>query len=328
MNKPDALQASKCVLVFGASGTIGRSVVRQLLEAGHSVTAVFRERPSEQETADQSAPNGAATRFCDVSNSASIAKDAFGENQFDTIISCLASRTGAPEDAWLIDFEANLNVLNAASTAGVRHMILLSAICVQKPKLAFQHAKLAFEKELVESGLTYSIIRPTAFFKSLSGQIERVKRGKPYLMFGDGRLTRCKPISDDDLGRYISDCVTDAQMHNRILPIGGPGPAISPREQGEKLFELIGTKPRYRRIPIAAFDLMARLLGLVGRVSGRAADAAEYVRIARYYATESMLVFDEDQGCYSEAATPEFGTETLYDHYAKTVAADEPKTRA
>ena len=42
---------------------------------------------------------------------------------------------------------------------GVTQMVLLSAICVQKPLLAFQHAKLAFKKQLIRSGLTYSIAR-------------------------------------------------------------------------------------------------------------------------------------------------------------------------
>ncbi len=41
------------------------------------------------------------------------------------------------------------------------HFVLLSAICVQKPLLAFQKAKLAFEAHLLEQGLTYSIVRPT-----------------------------------------------------------------------------------------------------------------------------------------------------------------------
>lgn len=74
--------------------------------------------------------------------------------------------------------------------------VRLSAICVQKPRLAFQHAKLAFEVELQASGLDWTIVRPTAYFKSLSGQVERVRQGKPFLMFGDGTLTACKPISD------------------------------------------------------------------------------------------------------------------------------------
>jgi divinyl chlorophyllide a 8-vinyl-reductase len=54
--------------------------------------------------------------------------------------------------------------------------VLLSAICVQKPLLEFQRAKLKFEAELqataeADPSLTYSIVRPTAFFKSLGGQV-------------------------------------------------------------------------------------------------------------------------------------------------------------
>ena len=95
------------------------------------------------------------------------------------LVSCLASRTGAPEDAWRIDHGAHIGALAAARAAGVSHMILLSTICVQKPVLAFQQAKLAFEQVLASSGLDYTIVRPAAYFKSLAGQVERVRRGKP-----------------------------------------------------------------------------------------------------------------------------------------------------
>jgi len=81
--------------------------------------------------------------------------------------------------------------------------VLLSAICVQRPHLAFQRAKLAAEAALAASGLRYSIVRPTAYFKSLSGQLDRLRAGRPFLVFGDGRVTACKPISDGDLARYM-----------------------------------------------------------------------------------------------------------------------------
>ena len=61
---------------------------------------------------------------------------------------------------------------------------------MQKPLLGFQQAKLAFEAELQASALTWSIVRPTAFFKSLSGQIARVQAGKPFLLFGNGDADR------------------------------------------------------------------------------------------------------------------------------------------
>jgi divinyl chlorophyllide a 8-vinyl-reductase len=244
---------------------------------------------------------------------------------FDVLVSCLASRTGMPKDAWAIDYQAHVDALEAAKSAGVSHFILLSAICVQKPLLAFQHAKLAFEKRLIESGLTYSIVRPTAFFKSLSGQVERVKKGKSFLLFGDGSLTSCKPISDGDLGEFIADCIRNQTRHNRILPIGGAGAAITPREQGKKLFELLGQKARFKHIPVSLMDLIINVLSVLGRFIPALADKAELARIGRYYATESMLVWDAQSGVYDAAATPSTGTQTLFDFYADLIkGVDSP----
>jgi divinyl chlorophyllide a 8-vinyl-reductase len=227
----------------------------------------------------------------------------------------MASRTGVPKDAWAIDYRAHINVLDAAKQLGVSHFVLLSAICVQKPLLAFQHAKLAFEAALIDSGLRYSIVRPTAFFKSLSGQIDRVRKGRPYLVFGDGSLTSCKPISDRDLADYIAGCLIDESRWNRILPIGGPGNAITPREQGEALFALLGSSPKFRSAPVTLLDVIAGTLGTLGRIVPRIAEKAELARIGRYYATESMLVLDPQTGRYDAAATPSTGTETLFDFY-------------
>ena len=235
------------------------------------------------------------------------------------LVSCLASRSGAPKDAWAIDHLAHVHVLECAMTAGVSQFILLFAICVQKPLLAFQHAKLAFEKALVESRMTYSIVRPTAFFKSLSGQIDRVKKGKPFLLFGNGTLTACKPISDSYLGKYIADCIPDQARHNCILPIGGPGVAITPRDQGEKLFELLGQEVRFKQVPVTLLDVVIFVLSVLGRVMPSLADKAELARIGRYYATESMLVWDTQSETYDAAATPSSGTETLFDFYADLV---------
>ena len=73
-------------------------------------------------------------------------------------------------------------MLEAARAAGASHFVLLSAICVQKPLLEFQHAKLKFEAALQAAGdITYSIVRPTAFFKSLAGQVWALARARSAL---------------------------------------------------------------------------------------------------------------------------------------------------
>ncbi len=310
------------VAVFGASGTIGQATVRELVHAGYSATAIFRTATAA--ATQQSRTSGAEVLQCDVIDASDDLDRAFSAGGFDVVISCLASRSGAPKDAWLIDYRANMNLLVAAKKSGVRHFILLSAICVQRPRLAFQHAKLAFERELAAAGLTYTIIRPTAFFKSLSGQVDRVRQGKAFLLFGDGELTRCKPISDADLARYLVGCIGDPARHNRILPIGGPGPAISPLQQGEMLFELTGRAPRYRRVPPGLFRLAGSVLGWPAKFSDRFAAWSEYAKIAHYYATESMLVLDPATGSYAAEMTPEIGHETLGSHYTAMVAGPGP----
>jgi divinyl chlorophyllide a 8-vinyl-reductase len=315
------MNASKRVFVIGATGTIGRAVVQALIYQGFDVVCFFRPRSMKKELhQNESLFAGVSIRYGEVSDPQSIQEQGFQGEKFDVLVSCLASRTGAPKDAWAIDHQAHIHVLEVAKSAGVAHFILLSAICVQKPLLAFQHAKLAFEKALMESGLTYSIVRPTAFFKSLSGQIERVKNGKPFLLFGDGTLTACKPISDDDLGDFIADCIDDQQRHNRILPIGGPGAAITPKEQGEKLFALLGKEVRFKQVPVALLDAIIFILSGLGRLIPSLADKAELARIGRYYATESMLVWDAQKGVYDAAATPSTGEETLFDYYGELIA--------
>ncbi|WP_086618930.1 NAD(P)H-binding protein [Erythrobacter tepidarius] len=293
-----ALSSPRSILVAGATGTIGQAVVARLVAEGHATTT-----PGRSVLADA----GALARV-------------MAEARPEVVISCIASRTGAPKDAQAVDYAANVTLLEAAQAAGARQFILLSAICVQKPLLAFQHAKLAFEARLAESGIDYTIIRPTAFFKSLSGQVKRVKAGKPFLIFGDGEQTRCKPISDSDLARFIASCIDNPEASRRILPIGGPGPAISLREQGALLCELAGQPVRFTAISPKLFTFAEKLLNLGAGFSDWFAEKAEYVRIARYYATESMLVLDPATGEYSADLTPEFGSETLRDHYARLLA--------
>jgi divinyl chlorophyllide a 8-vinyl-reductase len=311
------------VLLAGATGYIGQYVARELTQRGYRVVAIVRPGDTNSASARleglRQRLSGCDVRTARLTDSGVIAEALHGVH-IDAVISCIASRSGTPRDAWQVDFEGNRHLLDAARSAGARHFVLLSAICVQRPRLAFQHAKLAFEKYLRESGLVFSIVRPTAFFKSLSGQIERIRKGKPFLVFGDGRMTACKPIGEADLAGFIVDCLEDTDKANRILPIGGPGAAITPLEQGEMLFRLMRRPPRFRHVPVGVFGLAERILAPLGVLLPALQAKAELARIGHYYATESMLLWDEATQSYSADATPSHGTVTLEAFYRRVLS--------
>ena len=311
------------VVVFGATGYIGRFVVKELISRGYSVVAFARERSGvggrqTQESVKADFP-GAEVRFGDVTDCKSLDRNVF-DQPVDVVISCLASRTGGRKDSWAIDYEATLNTYRRGREAGLSHFVLLSAICVQKPLLEFQKAKLALEAELRDgSDVTYSIVRPTAFFKSLGAQVESCRKGAPYVMFGNGELASCKPISEADLASYLCDCLKDQDKINQVLPIGGPGEALSARQQGEMLFKALGKKPWMISLPIALMDIPVGCLDFLSARFPSLEDTAEFGRIGRYYAGESMLVWDEQRQQYDSAATPSYGTETLEQFFERVV---------
>ncbi|NTW54070.1 MAG: NAD(P)-dependent oxidoreductase [Chlorobaculum sp.] len=313
----------KRVFVVGATGYIGKFVTRELVSRGYDVVSFARRRSgvnastSEEETRRQL--KGSEVRFGDVSDMASLLRDGIRGEHFDVVVSCLTSRNGGIRDSWNIDYQATRNSLDAGISAGISQFVLLSAICVQKPMLEFQRAKLKFEKELRESGVTWSIVRPTAFFKSIAGQIEKVKNGKPYVMFGDGKLTACKPISEADLARFIADCLEYPEKQNKILPIGGPGKAVTNLDQALMLFELLGREPKLKKMPIQMFDVIIPVLTLLSKILPSFAEKAEFARIGKYYCSESMLVWDPVKKRYDADATPSYGTETLRDFYKQAL---------
>jgi divinyl chlorophyllide a 8-vinyl-reductase len=224
--------------------------------------------------------------------------------RIDGVISCLASRSGIKREAYAIDYQATLNCLEAGIACDAGHFVLLSAICVRKPLLQFQHAKLKFEAALqAQNAITFTIVRPTAFFKSVSGQLERLQEGKPFLMFKDS--TRNNPIAETDLARFLVDSVNEPSRRNQIINLGGPDKPMTKIEQGEMLFRAIGKEPSYSRLPLWIFDVSINFLQLLADVfqSEPLENAAELGRIGRYYAAEDMV---ENENRYGTVSLQEY----------------------
>lgn len=291
------------VLVAGSTGYIGRFVTKELINRGYNVVAFSREKSGVggKKSMDDVVKDfqGAECVFGDVTDPDSLRK----VENVDVVVSCLASRTGGIQDSWDIDYQASKNCLDVLREQQGTHYVLLSAICVQKPLLEFQRAKLKLEEAITsQSDVTYSIVRPTAFFKSLAGQVSIVKGGNPYVMFGDGEICKANAISEPDLAKVMADCITQPSMQNKILPVGGPGEPLTPLQQSKILFDLFDLQPKYIKVPIAVFDGIIGAIEFFAKFFPSLVDTAEFAKIGRYYATEDMV-------------GPSYGTTTLKDFF-------------
>ena len=331
MKNPEKTTTKKTAVIAGATGYIGKAVVRESIRQGYHTIALVRDLQKVQSNEGQALYGesfaGAQVMECNVCDADSLlqtfqdittsiskqeqSNDDNDKNKIDLVVSCLASRSGVKKDAYAIDYQATLNCLNAGRVVKARHFVLLSAYCVKNPWLQFQQAKLKFEAALQEQkDMTWTIVRPTAFFKSVSGQLEVVQAGAPYVMFGDGKVTRCNPIAESDLATYLIDSAQMESRCNQIINLGGPDEPLTMQQQGEMLFQAIdkNKKPNFVYAPLWLFDVIINTLQWLADVTNSELldDAAETGRIGKYYAVEDMLTTDPNE---------KYGTITLQEHF-------------
>ncbi len=307
---------NKTILLAGSTGYIGKYVLKLLLYRGYKVICIGRSLNNDKKIYDSEHLIFHKINLCAMSE---FQKLEVNFTKLDAVISCLGTKTGAKKDSWDVEYLANKNILDFATSKGLNRFILLSAICVQKPKLEFQYAKLAFEKKLITSGINYSIVRPTAYFKSLAGQVDRIKSGKSFIFFDNGKKTSCKPISEQNLAEFICDCLVLNERNNKILPIGGAGPDFTPKDQAELIFKILARPTKVRSIPSYIFKIFSFFIYPFTVFSEKLKDLREFSQIGYYYATESMLVWDKKEKKYSPDDTPEYGDESLEDFYRKVI---------
>ena len=325
------------VIVAGATGYIGRKVVEELVSRNIPCISLVRSLDNIS-MKTMNCLDGSKIMICNVLDHNEV-HDIYDIYQPSITICCLASRSGVKKDSWSVDYGGGMNLLHAQrnislSINEVGHYVLLSAFCCGKPLLQYQHAKLKLEEEIIQyskqsfsssspasssssssssssqSLLTYSIVRPTAYFKSLDGQVESACKGNPLLYFGKGDCS-ANAIGDEDLAKYLVDCAIQpnvVNMTNHCRDIGGPdNPPISKLEQLQLIYnslEIPIEKRRYISLPIQVIDSLIGLFSMIESISRRlnlkrfeekCSDASEIARIVRYYATEPMVAINEGE---------------------------------
>lgn len=226
------------ILVAGATGYLGRYIVKNLLARNFDTTALARN-PTKFE-AFGIPVNGLVK--AEVTNSSTL-EDCC--NGIDIVISTLGITRQTDGLSYMdVDYQANLNLLNEAKKNNVRKFVYVSVLNGEKLKtLKICEAKEKFAEELKNSGIEYCIIRPNGFFSDMTEFYNMAKNVRIYL-FGDGKF-KSNPIHGEDLAQV---CVDAIHQEENEIDVGGPV-TLSQIEIAKIAFEAAGNPIKITHIP-------------------------------------------------------------------------------
>ncbi|MBL1213747.1 MAG: SDR family oxidoreductase [Ignavibacteriae bacterium] len=230
----------KKVLVAGATGYLGKFLVKELAEKNYEVSAITRNPKKTEELKKLGASNVLVAEVTDKSALTGIC------DNIDVVITAVGKTKQKDNFKYMdVDYQANKDLLDEAKRAGVQKFIYVSGLGSEK----FSHvklyaAKLKFEKELKKSGINYAIAYPGGFFIDMLEMLDLAKKGNAYL-YGDG-YNSINPIHGADVAEEVVKMI-DGDLKEKTFA----GPEVfSQREVMELAYKVIGKPaPKFRTTP-------------------------------------------------------------------------------
>jgi uncharacterized protein YbjT (DUF2867 family) len=152
------------VAIAGGAGNVGRRLIRVLVEAGDEVRSLDRN-PAH---ADSVREAGAEPVTCDLEQ-AGIPAIAAAIDGVDAVVFAVGAGAGSgPEPKWTIDYAGAVKLMAAAIVADVSRYVIVSSIGADPNAsgddtfTAYLRAKGKADEELKNSGLDYTVVRPTS----------------------------------------------------------------------------------------------------------------------------------------------------------------------
>ena len=235
------------VLVVGATGYLGKFIVKELKSQGYWVRALSRDNQKIEsvkhyvddivlgEATKPETINGLCKNIDIVFSSLGITKQKDGLSYMD------------------VDYQANRNVLDEALIENVKTFMFISVFNSNKLRhLEIVKAKERFAQDLKKADIEHIIIRPNGFFSDMTEFFNMANRGRIYL-FGNGEF-RCNPIHGADLAEA---CVKWLDTNGGEFNIGGPE-ILTQNEIASQAFDVLEKMPKITYIPLMVRNLIVK----------------------------------------------------------------------
>ena len=201
------------LLVVGATGTLGRQIVRRALDEGHDVRCLVRsaQRASFLREWGVELVKGSLTKPDTLP--AALAG-------IDAVIDAATARPS--ESVMEVDWQGKVNLIEATQAAGVQRFIFISILNSERfPHVPLMKVKHFTEKLLAESGLDYTVLQPCGFLQGLIGQyaIPILEKQSIWVM---GEAAPIAYMDTQDIARFAIQALTLPATSRRSFPLAGP----------------------------------------------------------------------------------------------------------
>ncbi len=245
------------VLVTGAAGFVGPHVVHALRARELPVRALVRDRARGPRLVAW----GAELVEGDVTDPTSLSAALAG---VDTIVHLVAIIKGSRADFERVMAQGTRNLVAAAQEAGVRRIVLASALGLDertKNRVPYFDAKWEMEGAVKASGLEYVIFRPSFIFGKDGGALPtfvRLARFAPVTPIVGPGTQRLQPIWVEDVAEYYVRALELPEAAGRTFEIGGPD-APTWNEFWDRLKRALGSRRPSVHLPFAFMRAQAAL---------------------------------------------------------------------
>ncbi|KAG2422331.1 hypothetical protein HXX76_016115 [Chlamydomonas incerta] len=255
------------VLVVGATGTLGRQVVRRALDDGYDVRCLVRPRPNP---ADFLRDWGAKVVNGDLTDPSSIPACLVGVH---TVIDCATARPEEPTRK--VDWEGKVALIQAAQAMGIQRYVFFSIYdCDKHPQVPLMNIKSCTEKFLEASGLDYTTFRLCGFHQAVIGNYA-VPILEERSVWGTNDESRTAYLDSQDVAKMTMAALRGDKTIRKTLPLSGPK-AWTTKEVIELCEKMADTNAKVTTVPTW---LLKRTRGVL-RSMQWAADAADRLAFA------------------------------------------------
>jgi NADH dehydrogenase len=242
------------ILVAGGTGVLGGAIARRLLEIGRPTRVMTRRR----ERARALEERGAEVVVGDLRDRTSLDTACRGATHAITTANAFAG--SGPESVPAIDERGNRLLIDAAAAAGVRQFVFTSALLPEAFRAVdYFAAKFATEDYLRASGLTWTILRPTAFMETWAQVIgDPLVRTGSTRIFGSGR-NPLNFVAVDDVAAVAVLTLDRPDALGASVDIGGPE-NLTLLDVAAIFERVTGRRGRRTHLPVPLLRVLATVL--------------------------------------------------------------------